>query len=390
MGKINSLKKVLAFAREAGGAACISPICQAMKKEGWRVLLLAKDYALDVFRRDHLECIEFSVFNEDTLQDTVKARLNSNPDIILTSATSLPTLDMTEKYLWRWARNNNILSVGVLDQWQNYALRFSGPTDKERLAFLPDLIFAMDELAKNEMIEEGIPSKIIKVTGQTALAAIKEKQQEITKRIDSIRKKAGIPQNHTVVTFVCESLKKDFGNSLDYDEQSVIKNAGDILANIAAKRNFSLCLVVKLHPENKFDEFSWVSSQWNNFKTIFTAREVTSLELIAISDLVLGMSSIMLMESIVFGKPTVSLQINNRRESQLAATKAKAIPFINNTAEAQRVLDLLLSDTAYRISYLRQQKEWKVAENAVDNCMEILKRGNTFEMKESNKATLKI
>ena len=51
-------KKVLAFAREAGAAAAIAPVCYAMLKHGWRLLLLAKDYGLDIFRSQKLNCTE--------------------------------------------------------------------------------------------------------------------------------------------------------------------------------------------------------------------------------------------------------------------------------------------------------------------------------------------
>jgi len=62
------------------------------------------------------------------------------PELLITSATSLPAVDMSEKYLWRQAKQRGIPSLAFLDQWQNYAVRFSGRQDSERLAYLPDWI----------------------------------------------------------------------------------------------------------------------------------------------------------------------------------------------------------------------------------------------------------
>ena len=157
--------KVLAFAREAGGAAAIAPALQELLGHA-SVVILAKDYAHEVFHRAGLRTVTFTECSDAALSRVLAEHWAGQlPEAVFTSATSLPQLDMTEKHLWRWARQQRIPSVAVLDQWQNYAARFSGLGPEEHLAYLPDWIAAMDERAKHGLVAEGLPAERVVVTG---------------------------------------------------------------------------------------------------------------------------------------------------------------------------------------------------------------------------------
>lgn len=366
-------KKVLAFAREAGGASAIAPVCRAVLKEGWNLLLLGKDHSHQVFKKNDLACVDFPVFDETVLEGIINHDLGSYPDVVLTSAASLPALDMTERFLWKWGKKHRITTIGVLDQWQNYALRFSGSTPEEFLIYVPDHIFVMDNTARQEMINEGIPERNILVTGQPAFDAIKEDILAISARVPEIRERLNI-HDSVVVMFVGESLRKDFGDTLGYDELSTLQFLGDVMEDVCSRQEgLSLYLVIKLHPENRPDEFEWVFSKWPSFTKLVIARELTPYESIAISDMVVGMTSIMLIESIIAGKPTVSLQINSMVESQLVVTKNGSIPFIKEQSIGSKILKSLLFDNEYRREYLDNQNKWCFSGNVAARCMSAIR-----------------
>ena len=367
-------KKILAFAREVGGAAAIAPVCQAMLQNMWDVLLLAKDYGLGFFVNQNLRCLDFPSFDLSYLDTLINENFGFLPDVIFTSATSLPTLDMTERYLWKWGKKNNIPTVGILDQWQNYVLRFSGPGKHEILAYLPDYIFVMDELAKDEMIREGIPKELIIVTGQPAFDKVAEEHKAFSSQVNEIKAKLHIPDNFTIITFVAESLKKDFGDNLGYDEQSTLEFLANALDEICRRnKGLHIYLIIKLHPENKHKEFDWSLSKWPSLKKQIIEKELSSCEVIEISDLIVGMSSVLLVEAILAQKIVVSLQINSLVDSQLAATKMGAIPFIKTQEEGKRILNLLLHDQTYREEYLQKQLKWEIDKNGTRNCLDMLK-----------------
>jgi len=370
---MNNVKKILIYAREAGGVAAIAPVCEALFKKEIEPLVLSKDHGIDFFCRHNLNCIELPVFDSNVLNQLVHNTFKSLPDIIFTSAASLPTLDMTERYLWRWGQEKGIHTVGLVDQWQNFGLRFSGVSDNERLAYLPESIFVMDELAKNEMVEEGIPKERIFVTGQPAFDKIIEDNTVLLQKSDSIKDDANISENFKIVMFVAESLKKDFGDRLGYDEQSTIEFLGNHLHDICnSSDDEKIILIVKLHPENKKEEFDWILTKWPSFEKRIIENEFSSYEMIAISDIIVGMTSIMLIEAILIDKISVSLQLNSRIDSQLIATKVGAIPFIKNRNEGRQILSLLLNNKAYRQEYLHSQKKWTIVRNATENCINLL------------------
>lgn len=367
-------KRILAFAREAGGARAIAPVCHAMRDEGWEVLLLAKDYALDIFRKQKLNCLEFPHFNIEALDILITNKFKFLPNLVFTSATSLPALDMTERYLWKWGQNQKIPTVGLVDQWQNYSLRFSGVDKDEYLAYLPDYIFIMDELAKTDAIKDGIPEDRIVVTGQPAFDIIKNNKKN-NFFVDKIKTKLHISQTPIVITFVSEALLKDFGDTLGYNEQLMLEFLGNALYEyVGQNKDLNIILLIKLHLENKNEEFNWVLGKWPSLKKQIINKELTSAEVIAISDIVIGMQSVMLLESILRDKATVSLQINSRGDSQLAATKAGAIPFITTVNVAKKTLGLLLFDEVYRKQYLQKQREWKILGDGTGNCIKFFKK----------------
>ncbi len=366
----NKNLKVLAFAREAGGAAAIAPVCQLMLKQGWRLLLLAKGNAEKIFRKRNLDYLSLTGFNESRIDGLVKSAFNSLPDIVFTSATSLPHLDMSERYLWKWGQKHKILTIGLLDQWQNYALRFSGTSKKERLAYLPDYIFAMDRVAKREMVAEGIPRKRIIIAGQPAFDHLAAEVKEADERKKEIKSKLKIKDGVTVITFVAEAMKKDFKNRLGYDEHSTLKFLGGLLERLCqADKGLKICLMIKLHPENNPEEFRRYLDKWSSFEQKIVNMELTSFEIISISDIVVGMTSVMLLESILAGKVTVSIQLNSLTESQLVATKIGAIPFIKSKNTAKRILKGLLISKRNRSAYLKRQKKLMMGRGAAKNCI---------------------
>ena len=367
--------KILAFSREVGGAAAIAPVCRAILKEEWDLLLLSKDKGLEFFSKQGLDCVNFPSFGDEHLNEVIGKKLRCLPDIVFTSATSLPWLDMTERYLWRWGQEKGITTVGLLDQWQNYALRFSGCGADEKLTYLPDYIFAMDKLAKNGMAVVGIPEQRIVITGQPAFDRIKEEHKIFSLQTDKIKDRLNIPHNLKIVMFVAESLKKDFGDSLGYDEQFTLQFLGDTLNDICTQdKGCDVYFIVKLHPENVYEEFDWIMSRWPFLKKRIIGKELNPCEAVEISDLVVGMSSTLLIEAILAGKIVVSLQINSRVDSQLVATKVGAIPFIQSRGEGKRVLRSLLCDKAYKKTYMQRQSKWEIKKDSTLNCVSMLKR----------------
>jgi hypothetical protein len=363
---------MLSFTREAGGAAAIAPVCRELRAQA-DLLLLAKGPAVTVFRDRGLDAVEIGAFDGAEVERLCAGALGGLPQLVFTSATSLPTLDMTERLLWRWAARHRVPSAALVDQWQNYALRFSGPAPDERLAYLPDRIMLMDDQARREAIADGLPAERLVVTGQPAFDDIRREHAALLADRARLRAAHGMPAEAYVVTFVAESLASDYGDSLGYDEQSTLVFLGDALQEIAPAAG-PLFLAIKLHPQNDPAQFGWARERWPGLTPLLVAREATPREMIVMSDLVVGMTSVMLVEAILAGRPTVSLELDARREPQLVATRAGAIPALRTADAARRVLAGLLLEPAARERWLVDQNRWRIHGDAVGRCMDVLAR----------------
>jgi hypothetical protein len=346
---------IWAFSREAGGAEVLAPVIIALQKKH-HVIVLAKDYAENIFAKYSLSFMEIGGYSPSLMQHLIDK--HGRPSLVLTSAVSLPWRDMTEKYLWKWSAEARIPSIAVLDQWHNYAIRFSGVGKNEHLKYLPDHVCVMDEYAEKDMIREGIPKTKIVVTGQPAFDSIpKYKKTFLKEGYSKIRKKLGI-KDEKMILFVSESLKRDFGNSLGYTEVTTLQAVLNTLKRLADE-NFKFVLVVKLHPQNKKEDFEKIDfdKYRSQFNVKFIHGELLPRDLALCSDVVIGMTSVLLVESILLEKPTLSLQINSKKDDILIATRIGAIPLISNAKDFEQTLRSILVNKKYLSKYLKSQRK---------------------------------
>jgi len=117
------------------------------------------------------------------------------PSIVILSASGhieLETLFIVE------ARNRGLTSVSFIDIWSNYRGRFQRKCE----LIYPDFILAIDECCANEMLEDGIPEKHIKVIGQPYLE-------------DIISHAPGLGSN---ILIASQPIKMNRGKTLGYNE----------------------------------------------------------------------------------------------------------------------------------------------------------------------------
>ena len=174
---------------------------------------------------------------------------NGNPSLVLTSSTSIPSEDTSENEIRKWARESQIPSIAVLDQWHNYARRF---TDTSGNLHLPDVLAVPDKLAKEEATEDGIPSEIIEITGQPYLENIASK-----KLGTNIRQKYDISNESKLIIFASECVRRIFGDVRGFDECSILKALVEVLLEI---NDSDIVLGIKLHPRNKMEDFDQIKS----------------------------------------------------------------------------------------------------------------------------------
>ena len=292
-------KRILFFSCEPGGAEVLIPVIKLLKENNFDVIVTAYGHASMRFKEKNIDFEEVETIKENdfTLIDRF------SPDLIITSATSLPHKDMSEKYLWKNAKEKNIKTIAFLDQWQNYAIRFSGTEKNERLTYLPTFINCINDIGKEEMIAEGFNANILKLFGQPYLSSLLADADKTD--IGAIKEQLKIKRGQRIFLFVSEALKENYGETLGYDQYSVL----DFFLNNLNKA-VDAAVIIKLHPKDDLEKFSNITSRHKNLNFKLITNELSPLKCILIADFVFGMTSIMLIEAYILGKFVTSLQPN--------------------------------------------------------------------------------
>lgn len=319
------MSKILFFSRDPGGANTLLPLI--------RVLLHQKKHSLEVFGKEYA-CTKYTeekILYRDIRKDfpgkltyeAIKAFLTMHrPDVIVTGTSED---DMTEKYLWRAAAILRIPSVAILDYWTNYTLRFSrnisglSKLTKRVVWYLPDRICVMDKVAYNDMLAEGFPKSKLFVTGNPYLDSYLTTHALTSSRKRILRSRFGFKKSTVLITFVSEPLVTLYSNKaervLGYDEKSIFEHVFNAVRSCVADRpDQDIVLIVRPHPKDKRGIWETRLAHRQSAFQIIQDRTIASWEMAQLSDVVIGMSSMFLLETTLLGVPVMSVQIGLKKE----------------------------------------------------------------------------
>ena len=318
-------RRVLIFSAEPGGAEVLIPVARLLFDAGeYDVRILGYGHGLTRFIARGIGCDRIAEIarGDNAIIDQYR------PDLIITSAAGIPEYDMSEKYLWETAKRLGVMTIAFLDQWQNYALRFSGPGGQRRLGYLPDVINCIDEYARADMKAEGFPEAILAPWGHPSLSGL-ENRYRTADRNQMLKRVPGGNFNYETsktILFVSEAIREHFGNRLGYDQFDAIRL---LLENIA------LCsetcgVIVKLHPKDREEQYGKLIARFPGLDIRVIKNDLSPMECLKLAHSVFGMTSIMLIEAFLLGKRVVSVQPGLRGADQLILSRRGLIPVLTD------------------------------------------------------------
>ncbi|WP_276661586.1 hypothetical protein [Syntrophomonas wolfei] len=365
-------KRIMLLARDPGGANTIIPLAEPLRERGYQVDLYGKDAALKNYRRMGL-----NGRNVTTILPEIKTSCweeflcRRRPDFIITGTSGD---DFTERYLWQAARNTGISTFAILDQWMNYGIRFSDYTLKEQEQYrqnklhpyLPDYILVMDETARQEMIGEGIDGRRVKISGQPYFDLLMSARDRFpAEQILAIKRELG-SRNELIITFISEPISQDYADEnrklyWGFDEKSACRVLLRTLKKILEPSDQRVQFIIKQHPRENQDNYSFLGNEFTDGPIgIRIVRDMDSWSLLRASDLVCGMSSMLLLEAIILGCPVLSIQIGLNRASPLILAQRGILAPILKAEELEDTLRAILLDKE------RPVINWHIESGAVD------------------------
>jgi len=328
---------VFVSAIEVGSVRALLPVCIELVRTERTVVLIEKKghFAVEV-----VEELAQSYVDAQPNEDDIKRFLKENSiDILLFSVNIHDTRPLR---IARIAKELGIKTVHLLDYWNGYRTRME--LDGESM-FQPTRYLVPDEYAKKKSIEEGIPSNLVNVVGQPAFVNVEvnyQRAKKLSNPFENISR-----DGYKIILFASEPVAFDQGRSIEenknyrgYTEKDVIQ----ILLKNLKSMDEKFMVMVLPHPRQDIKELEniWKSAGGNKYGKIM--KEYRSRDLLPFVNGVTGMTSTLLYEAWLLGKPVLSLQPGLRNDSQRMLSGKEGVILVDKYKNSNKIIsDWLLA-----------------------------------------------
>lgn len=302
----NGNTDILIFVEDPVAVNSVVDLPWALAERGVAAEIVAAGHAVD-----HLA--SFGVDFAEHAGEGAAAMLDSaRPRIVVGGTSENP--DTQGLALIAEARRRGLPSVGFVDGPATAEYRFRGRAS-EPLAFAPDWILVPDAISRRRYEALGHPGARIVDCGHPYFDRVREAGRALeAEGRNAVRARAlpDAPRDRLVVVFLAEVsaglIPGAFERGPDYTlagrgasdwrTQIVLEEVLDALAPIEPRPY----VVLRLHPKNEDAEFQPYRSEIDAVSRGGLAHEV-----VFAADLVIGMTSILLFEAALMGRPTISV-----------------------------------------------------------------------------------
>jgi hypothetical protein len=313
---------VLFYAEDPGAANYIVHLPAVCKERGLSLVAIAAERAKEYFKEHG---VPFEEISGSETPFSILQRLAPNLVVVGTSENpESPGLKFIEE-----ARSEGIPTVGVVDAFMNAFYRFRGSTD-DAMAYVPNWLIVPDEWTKREFVDLGFPEKRAVVCGHPQYDFVRDKASELEhkgKKVLRSRFFPEAPEGKLVAVFAAEisdGLNPDqFLLSKEYTlfGRGGSKKRTDIVVEELLEFMSGLperpYLVLRLHPKNEPGDFAGYMEEFD-----LISQEQPVLDMIYASDCVIGMTSMLLLEAAILGKPTFSIVPKKEEKDWLPSIRA--------------------------------------------------------------------
>lgn len=337
-------RTVVAVAGDPGGANAVLPVLLALRDAGYTVIAWPYHEAEKLWKQASLRVdgLSASVDPEERLRAV-------RPDMLLTG-TSVNNLNLEKKFIAA-ALQCGVPSLSVLDFWSNYRQRFADGSGT--LAFVPNQIAIMDQAAHDSMTAEGFDPATLTITGQPALDGLVEsKAGSAADSRDCIRNRLGVAGDEYLITFLSQPIAEVSGGRLGYDESQVLSTVINALEHIQNRRQKPIALLIRPHPREPLAKFT--VTHHSAILRVLVSDIETRNEVALASDLIIGMNTILLLETCLMGAIVVSIQPNLRAEDPLPKGYIRSVYV---AGDIEPVMEQMLFDETARAAFRFQSTD---------------------------------
>jgi hypothetical protein len=304
---VNCRTDILIYVEDPGAANFVASFPEALAQRGWQYALMTRGTATDYLSKQGIASVQVpATATAAQLLDQVRPRLL----LVGTSEDS----DSIGLELVLAARRAGIVSVGVVDSAANADYRFRGRTDNPR-AYSPDWVLVPDLYARDRFLELGFSRGRVLTCGHPHHDRVRAVGEQLARRTRAEMRGAHFPgagSRQPIFVFVTEiSAGLNPAQFLRSPEYTLVgrgrrsERTAIILEEFldAAKElEPKPYLVLRLHPKEIAKHHGEYLSEFHQ-----VSKEHSGLEVVYAADLVAGMTSMLLQEAALLGRPTLAI-----------------------------------------------------------------------------------
>jgi len=215
------------------------------------------------------------------------------PDFVFTGTSY--TSDFEIRYI-KEAKKIGIPVYSFVDHWTNILKRFTN----EKEIILPDIIFVLDDRAKEIAIQEGIVKEILQVLPNPYHTFLRKWTPNCTK--EYFLKENKIQSTDLLITFAPDPLSNAGGiEKFGTDEIIIAKKFIKAILKVKSQKNITV--IFKPHPNQNIE---YVLPLFKHFGlNVICLIDVDTRLLLFYSDIIVGIFSNILIEAQILGKDVI-------------------------------------------------------------------------------------
>lgn len=320
---------ILLFVEDPGAANMVIDLPQVMVDRGHHMTLMASGHAIRYLADRGVIC--------QSIPDNMSANAlldKFEPDIVVTGTSENP--DSFGLTLIDAANRRGIPSVGLVDMSCNADLRFRGRTDSA-LAHAPEYLIIPDATTRDAFLALNFPSERLAVLGHPQYDRVWRRRMEF---------EAGSPhspQARPRWMFVAEGYDLLNRSASFRTPDYTLHGRGDTdwrtgivleeILDAAARYLPRPEIVVRLHPKNSCEDFT----RWITEVSLDDARD--PFPGLWDADVILGMSSMLLVEAAILGRPVLAVLPRIEERAWLGPLANGDIPSVTHRDALLEYLD---------------------------------------------------